>query len=203
MLCAEHRNQSKGVGTIDVHHRVCQHPECCAVARYGFAPITRASAQGVGGSGSRGVGQGFESLGVCEGVGSSLDCLGGIRVQLDGGGGCNSSVAVQDSGSDGGVGVCVGQRQFCRKHRREGQVCLDYKCSLCGQHGHWRAKCSMLAPATGPVAAATVISPSASSLCASPLPSESACVGAAEEMLQDKVSLHIRCKPSDREVSRT
>ena len=38
----------------------------------------------------------------------------------------------------------VGKRQFCRKHSRAGQVCLDYKCSLCGDYGHWRRRCPIL-----------------------------------------------------------
>lgn len=40
--------------------------------------------------------------------------------------------------------VVIGRRQFCRRHRRQGQVCLDYKCSFCGDYGHWRSACRLL-----------------------------------------------------------
>ena len=131
--CQQHRPSH----AVDCSHRVCQAVNCSAVARYGLPPASASwHAQG--------------NVGADNEAGSSVSWSGPDGAAEDRWGADtaeDSSAKRVEAGRKGGSNP-MGQRVFCRRHRSERHVCLDYRCSLCGCYGHWRKRCPLLAACT-------------------------------------------------------
>lgn len=154
--CHLHRDQD----SVDCDHRVCEVVNCSAVARYGFSSVPKvcSSADEHGEGGSSGVrGLRDEGGAWARGPEARIRAAAGRPVaDLSAGGVCNEGEGAGDgraqhegekldkAESGSGQRVIIGRRQFCRRHRTQGQVCLDYRCSYCGDYGHWRSNCAVL-----------------------------------------------------------